>query len=219
MTLSKTALADKVNHLNWEEPEKFFEEMRNILQTLAENRSLLAALVLGVRENSELMSLCERYDFFDKIVLLKDPANRFRLRLSIFSQVESNRPHFHRWSYGCLLLRGSYMHAIFGKEQMLEGNVECDSLIPLHLYKVTAGSSYFLHHSLVHAVKAEEGTVSLLLQGPPMKERFLVVDRKIKKQWWEYCTEKETFEERKRKQMSKERLDALTHQLKIWSII
>ncbi len=219
MLFSAPNLKNSFDALDWEKPECIYEQAQSILRTIAEDKSLLADLVLNVLEDSKLMPYCERYDFFDKIVLFKDPANRFRLRLSIFSPIESNRPHFHRWSYGCLLLKGSYVHSIFGKEQMLEEKVDCKNLTPLHLHKVTADSYYFLHHSLVHAVKAEEGTVSLLLQGPPMKERFSVVDRKIGKQWWEYCTEKETFEERKRKQMARSRLETLVGKLKAWSII
>lgn len=219
MLFSTPALENKLEMLNWEKPECIYEQAHGILSTIAKDKSLLADLVLGAKENPELMTLCERYDFFDKIVLLRDPANRFRLRLSIFSPIESNRPHFHRWSYGCLILKGSYVHSIFGKEQLLENEVVYENLMPLHLQKVTAGDYYFLHHSLVHAVKAEEGTVSLLLQGPPMKERFMVVDKKIGKHWWEYCTEKETYEERQRKQMPRARLEMLIEKLKNWNII
>ncbi|KKL63560.1 hypothetical protein LCGC14_2173890, partial [marine sediment metagenome] len=153
----------------------------------------------------KLFSLSERYDFFDKLVLFEDPNNYFRIRLSIFSRFESNRPHFHRWSYVAHVLKGNYLHSVFGDEYQLI-NPTNKGVFPTNIYEVNENDTYFLDHSRVHAVKAKEGTVSLLLQGPPQKEKFLVIDRKTNRKWWEYGSNQETFDEQLRKKMSQERL-------------
>jgi hypothetical protein len=38
----------------------------------------------------------------------------------------------------------------------------------------------------VHAVVAEPYTVSLVIRGPAVMDRFLIMDRKTGKSWWQY---------------------------------
>lgn len=185
------------------------------LRKVWKEEGVLRSLLEAVVEDERLIGLCERYDFFNKIVLFVDPSDRFRLRLSVFTDVESNRPHFHRWSYGALVIRNGYEHSIFGNEEDLKTHSE---IKPLFTSRVRVGDFYALHHSLVHAVRAEPGTVSLLLQGPPQKEKFLVIDQKIGRSWWEYGQECETMEERERKLLGKDRLLSLIDTLGQWHI-
>ena len=206
------------NQLDWDNKECALEIAASILNHLSSNRSLLRELVENLEKDSELFSLCERYDFFDKLILYKDPLERFKIRLSIFSPFVSNRPHFHRWSYVAMILKGSYLHSIFGNESALMDS-SLENLQPTHIYEVAQNSPYYIHHSCVHAVKAKSGTVSLLLQGPPQKERFLVVDRKIKRKWWEYGSEQETTDEKQRKQITQDRLLELINFLQNEKII
>ena|SRR3972149_11082380 len=196
------------NQLNWNCRETILEKGNAILSHLSSNRLLLKELVENLNHDDALFSLCERYDFFDKLILYIDPSGRFKIRLSIFSEFVSNRPHFHRWSYVAKILKGSYLHSIFGNEVDFE-KTPIELLEPTHLCEISPQSPYFLHHSIVHAVKAKPRTVSLLLQGPPQKDRFLVIDRKIKRKWWEYGSEQETSDEKHRKQISKSRLKEL----------
>ena len=206
------------NQLDWNCRESALKIGSSILVHLASDRSLLRDLVENLTNDTELFLLCEKYDFFDKLILYKDPADRFKIRLSIFSPFVSNRPHFHRWSYVAMILKGNYLHSVFCNESALIDALP-ESLQSIHMYEVTENSPYYIHHSCVHAVKAKSGTVSLLLQGPPQKERFLVVDQKIKRKWWEYGSQQETTDEKQRKQISQDRLLYLIDLLKNEKII
>ncbi|MFF0574381.1 hypothetical protein [Streptosporangium saharense] len=64
------------------------------------------------------------------------------------------------------------------------------------------GYSYTLHHSMVHAAVADPDTVSLIVRGPAVKDRFLVTDRTTGQVWWQYGAATESPEEAVAKQMS-----------------
>jgi|GEM_PF-1032464 len=195
-------LADQ---LNWDCRASALTTGSLILNHLSSDRILLRAMVENLIDDLDLFPLCERYDFFDKLMIYKDPFERFKIRMSIFSPFISNRPHFHRWSYVAMILKGRYVQSIFGRESEFS-DASFDAFQPMLVHEVSADAPYFLHHSCVHAVKAESGTVSLLLQGPPQKDRFWVIDQKIERRWWEYGSELETTDEKQRKQISRERL-------------
>src|SRR5205823_774714 len=67
------------------------------------------------------------------------------------------------------------------------------SLDAVMVRQETAGSAYALHHSMVHAVVAEPHTVSLVIRGPAVKDRFLVMDRKTGQSWWQYGAAQEPW--------------------------
>src|SRR5699024_9604370 len=114
----------------------------------------------------------------------------FRVRLHVFLPGYFDRPHNHRWSYASTILHGDYRHYLFG-------NVELNELTTLRnldavmVRQEQVGSAYALHHSTVHAVVAEPYTVSLVVRGPAVKDRFLVMDRKTGESWWQYGAKQE----------------------------
>jgi hypothetical protein len=69
---------------------------------------------------------------------------------------------------------------------------------------------------MVHAVVAKPFTVSLMLRGPAIKDRFLVMDRKAGESWWQYGTHQESVTSAAEKRMSPERLANLTVSLREW---
>jgi hypothetical protein len=115
------------------------------------------------------------YDFLDKLVLWDDPTG-FRVRLRVFLPGYFDRPRNHRWSYASRVLMGQYRHILFGDVD-LDEHVDPAALTPVMVCWEQAGSSYVLHDSMVHAVVAEAYTVSLVIRGPAVKDRFLVMDR------------------------------------------
>ena len=77
-----------------------------------------------------------------------------------------------------------------------------------------AGSSYVLHHAMVHAVVAEPCTVSLVIRGPAVKDRFLVMDRGSGESWRQYGAGRESAKDAAEKLMPVERVVELTDQLR-----
>jgi hypothetical protein len=80
------------------------------------------------------------------------------------------------------------------------------------------GNAYALHHSMVHAVVAEPYTVSLVVCGPAVKDRFLVMDRKTGENWWQYGAGHESSEDAAKKRMSAERFRELRRLLAEWGV-
>jgi hypothetical protein len=67
---------------------------------------------------------------------------------------------------------------------------------------------------MVHAVVAEPYTVSLVIRGPAVKDRFVVMDRTTGESWWQYGAIQESAEETGRKRMPTERVVDLTNRLR-----
>jgi aminoglycoside phosphotransferase (APT) family kinase protein len=71
---------------------------------------------------------------------------------------------------------------------------------------------------MVHAVVAEPVTVSLVLRGPAIKDRFLVMDRKTGESWWQHGASQESIASATKKQMSLERLGDVIDSLREWNL-
>ena len=81
-----------------------------------------------------------------------------------------------------------------------------------------AGTAYALHHTMVHAVVAEPYTISLVIRGPAVKDRYLVMDRKTGASWWQYGAALEPAHQAEQKRMTMERLSELTDRLREWDL-
>jgi hypothetical protein len=108
---------------------------------------------------------------------------------------------------------GQYRHILFGDAE-LDERVDPASLAPVMVRREQAGSSYVLHHRMVHAVVAEPYTVSLVIRGPAVKDRFLVMDRGTGEGWWQYGAGRESAEDAAAKRMPVERVVELTDRLR-----
>ncbi|HEX3960192.1 MAG TPA: hypothetical protein VHZ03_26740 [Trebonia sp.] len=126
--------------------------------------------VWNATEQPELLRLCEHNDILDKVVLWDDPAG-FRVRLHVFLPGYFDGPHNHRWSYASTILAGEYRRILFGGAD-LDERVDPASLTPVMVRWEQAGTSYLLQHTMVHAVVAEPYTVSLVIRGAAVKDRF-----------------------------------------------
>ena len=65
----------------------------------------------------------------------------------------------------------------------------------------------------MHSIKAEPYTVSLIIRGPSVKERFLVADKSTGKSWWQYGAVDESEEEKNAKKMTSERFESTMRKL------
>lgn len=203
--------------IDWSSPPHVAEIAGHALQTLSERQTLKKLIDATCRDQS-LLGLCEHYDLLDKIVLHNDPSG-FRLRLHIFLPGYYDRPHNHRWSYASLILHGRYRHDIYGTDSGLSEEIDPSRLTPLQSRYEGEGSSYALHDSMVHAVIAEPYTVTLIVRGPAVKERFLVMDRITNQAWWQFGAAAESQAALDEKRMSWDYFQSLIKMLETKGII
>ncbi len=206
------ALIKPLHSIDWEDIDAVEHATRKVLDTLAADRGAVRAILRSLPERPELLKLCEHYDILDKIVLYADETG-VRVRLHVFLPGYYDRPHNHRWSYASHILAGEYRHYLFGDAELDEA-IDPASLKALHVRQEQIGTSYALHHTMVHAVVAEPYTVSLVVRGPAVKDRFLVMDRKTGESWWQYGATQESAEEAAKKQVSIDHVSQVTDKLK-----
>ena len=209
-------IIEPLRSLDWEDTDAVEAATVKALAMLTSQRRMLRDILLDLPERPDLLGLCEHYDILDKIVLHDDPSG-VRVRLHIFFPGYFDRPHNHRWSYASTILRGQYRHYLFGDAD-LDETVDPASLKALMVRDEQPGSTYALHHTMVHAVVAEPYTVSLVIRGPAVKDRFLVMDRKTGQSWWQYGAGQEPAYDAEQKRMSVERLAELTNSLREWDL-
>ncbi len=207
----------QLREIDWEDIDEVEQTCRAALDTLATDPVAIRHRLTDLPNRTELMALCEHYDILDKIVLFDDRESGVRVRLHVFLPGYFDRPHNHRWSYASRILRGHYRHYLFGNAE-LDEHINPNTLPVLHAREEPVGTSYALHHSVVHAVVAEPYTVSLVIRGPAVKDRFLVMDRNTSHTWWQTGVNRETAEEAQRKRMSAQRLQELIGQLNGWQL-
>lgn len=156
-----------------------------LLTALDADRALLRRLADNAIADPNLLRLCEHYDILDKLVLHDDPTG-WRLRLHVFLPGYFDRPHNHRWTYASRILHGSYTHTLYGTDDNIGDHIDPATLVPRMVRTELAGDTYVLHHSAIHSVVAQPHTVSLVVRGPAVKDRFLVSDRHTGQAWWQY---------------------------------
>jgi hypothetical protein len=209
-------IIEPLRSLDWEDTDAVEGAAVKPLAMLTSHRRTLRDILLKLPERPNLLGLCEHYDILDKIVLHDDPSG-VRVRLHVFLPGYYDRPHNHRWSYVSTILRGQYRHYLFGDAE-LDESINPASLRALMVRDEQVGSTYALHHTMVHAVVAEPYTVSLVIRGPAVKDRFLVMDRKTGQSWWQYGASQEPAYDAEQKRMTVERLAELTNFLREWDL-
>jgi len=192
-----------LERLNWRNFETVALNTQKVLKEMLNNKEIISLLLENLLKNDKLISFAEHYDFFDKLVLYVDKKDRFRIRLHLFSGDKStkHRPHHHRWVYSSVILRNGYKHFIYGTEEQINENTKIKDLKPIVIREEKTGSIYTLNHNVFHSIEAEPDTVSVIIRGPAIKDRFLIMDKKTNKKWWEYGRKSETIEEIKRKSL------------------
>jgi len=208
---------EELSWLDWDDIDEVEMMCRAALDELAANPSIIRGRLKDLPNRPELMALCEHYDILDKIVLASEDDPGVRVRLHVFLPGYFDRPHNHRWSYASKILRGQYRHYLFGNAEVDE-QVEPNKLPVLQAREEPAGTTYALHHSMVHAVVAKPFTVSLVVRGPAVKEKFLVMDRHTNEAWWQYGAKDESEVAAKKKQMSRTRIAEVTGWLDEWKL-
>ncbi|MEU7138582.1 hypothetical protein ABZ942_03940 [Nocardia sp. NPDC046473] len=208
-------IAENLRWIDWNDIDDVEINCREALNELAAEPQIVRERLDDLPNRPELLPMCEHYDILDKIVLHSDDDPGIRIRLHVFLPGYFDRPHNHRWSYASRILRGQYRHYLFGNTEMDE-QVNPAKLPVLQVRGEPVGTSYALHHSMVHAVVAEPFTVSLVVRGPAVKDKFLVMDRQTNEAWWQFGAKDESEEEAMAKQMSRPRFADVTGWLEKW---
>jgi hypothetical protein len=164
-----------LSRLDWTCVESAERESRGALEELC-RPGALRELLAGVLKDERLLSLSERHSWGDRLVLWDDPVNQWRIRLHRFED-RADEPHSHRWPFHTQVLHGSYHHAMYGSEKWVRSVMENGGALPPPSLVRTerAGSSYTIDDEMVHYVKTEADTFSVIVQGPRLKERALRV--------------------------------------------
>lgn len=205
-TLAHSAFAG-LRAIDWDDTGSVLRHGTPIFGTLVNERGFLVSLLDNLSVDGHLRPMCESYDFMDKLVLYDDTESGSRVRLHLYRPGYFDRPHNHRWSFASYIVRGSYVHRIFGNDDQFGQDTDLAGLRPIHEKTERAGASYALHHTSVHAVQAEADTISLLLRGPAARDRFLVLDR-AGESFWVYGASQESPATRAKKQMTSTKLDS-----------
>jgi hypothetical protein len=195
-----------LDQIDWDDTTSILRGCTPLFDTLTSDPALLATLVARVADDSHLADMCEGYDFLRKLVLYDAPHLGVRLRLHLYQPGFFDRPHNHRWSFASHILRGGYVHRIFGRDDQFSEDTDPSSLHPIHERLEQPGSTYVLHHTSVHTVQAEADTISLLVRGPSAKQRFLILDAAVGGSFWVYGAAQESPEQRASKRLTRQQL-------------
>lgn len=192
--------------VDWGDTGSILRTAEGIFDAITGESGPLAALLDNLAIDAHLREMCEGYDFMDKLVLYDSPDHQIRLRLHLYRPGYFDRPHNHRWPFASRILRGSYLHRLYGRDDQFTEDTDPDLLTPILERIEHPGSTYALHHTSVHTVQAEADSISILLRGPAAKERFLILD-KAAGSFWVYGAAQETPETRVSKIMKPQQLD------------
>lgn len=161
--------------VDWSDASSIHEKGCHALR-FASNCKILGSLVLNCASTPELLSQSERFNLFVKLVLLDDTeSRRWKLRLHIFGD-ELLEAHNHRASFCAHVLTGEYTHMLFGAKQSLDPKRLEMPLRPLFVQSQVPGTSYMIDHEMVHATFAQRGTTTLMLQGPTVRDSFVIYE-------------------------------------------
>ncbi|MFF2773853.1 hypothetical protein ACFVU3_03015 [Streptomyces sp. NPDC058052] len=135
----------------------------------------LRELIDNALDDTQLLGLSERQWWGDRIVLFDDPDSMLRIRLHRFDQ-GTHFPHSHRWPFHTRILKGQYLHRLYGPEEYVKAQLQGENpkpLVPSTIRTEGEGSSYAIDQHMVHSVTSATNTFSLVIQGPRLKSESL----------------------------------------------
>lgn len=220
------SVIEPLRGIDWEDLDAVEQTSRLALDQMWANREIVRTALDAVADTPELLALCERPDpvtlgevgqSLDKIVLYADPESGVRVRLHVFWNGCYDLPHNHRWTFASMVLKGHFRHFMYGDQ----GDDDAAFPLPftaLHARQERQGTTYALHHRMMHALVAEENTVSLVIRGPAVKDYSFLVDTKTGERVYHFGADKESPEKEARKKMTPETLRDLAAKFSEWGL-
>jgi hypothetical protein len=229
---------DRLPPIDWSRFNEASQLTRSLLQELVADKETLRILVARIEHDPHLLSQCERHELLERLDIYDARDRGFQLRFNFTTEVQSVRPHDHRYSFSTYILRGSYRHIWFDPGQEIYDRSADDTAIhhldrtnpdhhaqidfaamkPLFITTEQPGAQYTIHHSCVHATVTTPDSLSLIVKGPGEKNRSLIADRASEKVWWRFGRERETPQRIQRKKMSVDYYRTLRRKLADWEI-
>lgn len=208
-------LIKPLRSIDWNDITKTHLITSKILFNIKENKEILGGLVGTLSNREACFKRCEKDYNIDKFVLYNDEETSIRLRLHIMHPYTGDIPHSHRMNFTSLILYGSYLHTMYAPIDCGEVLYEADEIFPILIRNETTDNPYYIHHSLIHNLKATEGEcISLMLRSPAQKKRAIHYDIDRKKVWWRYGSYERTEESKlNTKEVTKQDVMALEKKL------
>jgi hypothetical protein len=168
-----------------------------VFDYLLENKKLLTEMMMQAADNPAMINMCEDDGIVYKVALYT--GSEVRIRFHVFKDSLIDRAHDHRWTFSAKVLLGKYVHTIFDADtSKITDQVKYSELRPYMIRNEIAGSFYTLHHNQIHTLLADAGSVSIMLRGPAMKEKMLLLDKELNETWWQYgAANDKTVEDKK----------------------
>jgi hypothetical protein len=174
--LALDGIVSDAERVGWTDARLARRDLGGIVERIVSAPELLADVVGDVLDRRGAAGGCESYPNMDKLVLWSSRDGDLRLRLHLFFPGYADRPHNHRWSFLSRILAGGYLHSLYGTAEDALSRVEQGlPLRVLYAREETAGSTYFLDHTLVHSLRADTVTASLLLRGPAFEDTYFTL--------------------------------------------
>ncbi len=221
-----SAVVEPLRTLDWEDADAFEAPCREVLEYLNVNRAILGAALKELPDRPDLVALCEHPSSvdtaglgqqLDKLVLYEDETG-FRVRMHVFWSGCEDLPHNHRWSLVSMIMRGQFRHSLYGLETY-EDTMQLPIPKPTAVRMEREGSIYALHHSVLHALVAEESAVTLFIRSPVVKQRGYLVEPRTGRRIWHLGVAEESPEAIERKRMTLPLLRDLTSRIQSWGIL
>jgi hypothetical protein len=212
------SLIEPLNNCDWDDVDIVSQHALQALGYLNDNREVLTDLVVRAANDPTLLAMCEFDAVLYKLVIYATPA--VRLRIHIFKKGCADRAHNHRWTFSAHVLNGGYTHTIYDSNMELSTSMKYTDLRPVLVRNETVGSAYTLHHGHIHTLLAEPDTISVMLRGPAMKEKMLILDKDLNESWWQFGEANDkTEEDKKNTKLSYDEYQSITGYLREKEII
>ncbi len=167
---------DALHSLDWTDLVEVGARTHTVLEELTGHGGrLLLDLLERLPAQRDLLGLCERLPFMDKLVLWQAAGSAVRLRAHVFRPGYADWPHNHRFTFTSRIVHGCYLHRVFA-ESVLESQDEPSCWQPLAVRHERPGDEYVMHHEAVHSLTVLDTTVSLVLRGPIVKPSAVLVN-------------------------------------------
>lgn len=208
-----------IPQLCWDDLETVHASAAPVLKALAADRGALRAMVERIPDDPTLMAMCERHFLLDYFVLHDAPERRFRLRLHMHTDNAKERPHNHRFPFTTYVLLGSYLHLIHTVRGELGDHSTIEDLSLAYRTTEKAGSCYTIAPATVHTTYARPDTVSIVIRGPAIADRSIIMDRETGRVTWRHGRQAESAARRATVAMSPADFHRLAAKLKQLEII
>ena len=190
--------------LNWDNFEETSQITINICKEMA-NKKILTQAIRKVETDPELFDLCEEHELDDKIVIYNNLEKGYRIRLRLGNGDQYERAHNHRFPFTTLILHGTYYQAWYGVKGQFNKNTKLKDITKLCARVEGKGAYFSISDSAVHSTQTDLNTISLVICGPPKKDKTNIIHMETGEAWSKWGKKFETKDQIKKAKMSKER--------------